>query len=548
MLNNNKLLNKKNSIFVSSETFKNLNLDLIWKEIIPLSIFGQKKKKNLKPFLNGMELEASNEFTLVNYLLEICKNSTQFYKNILEIFSHFQEINLILEKINKNKTLEIFELQEIKSFIYFYQRFQKVIAEFNLFDTFFFPDLTEIYRLLDPENQNSPVFFLSDNYDENFAEKRKKLFSHKKKKKSEHNRLLQEASYNLNFESTIEKIVVSRYDKELVNRLQSSSFYHLESENFANLHFSISKNSDIIDLEKEINSLYSDLMVLENLIRENLTKEICKYHKILLKVRDEIACFDWLLSKAYFGFKNNCCIPKINTENKIEIESSCNIPVYLKLKKDNIDFQKIDLFFSKKLNIITGSNMAGKTTILKTVGQILFMGALSIPVPALKAEIPLVDSIFFSGIQANRMDLSSFGSEIVSLNNALSHEGFSLFLVDELARGTNPQEGEAFSKAILEHFSQMNCIVLFSTHFNNSSKTVNADHYQIAGLSQKDYLKLHLDGFHDLTKRLEELHKFMDYRLLRIDKDAKAPQAALMIAQILGIDKEIIDSAKKYLN
>ncbi|MCD4820021.1 MAG: AAA family ATPase [Candidatus Cloacimonetes bacterium] len=534
-------------MFISKATYNILNIDLIWSEINPISVLGQKWKKEVEPFTKGMENDVHYEFSLTEQLFKILQKSPQFYEDLSLIFSHLENISLIIQNIETTKVLEIFELQEIKNFIFFYQRFRKIIVENNIQDKFFFPNLTEIFNLLDPENQNSPVFFISDLYDENFAIKRHKIFDIKIKKKHLFGKLLQEAQNELNLDLPIEKIVVSRYNSVLLEKLQDSKYYHLESENFANLHFVITKNSEIVRIEQDINSDFLELMKLGKKIREEITLEILPYKKTILEIIEDISHFDWLLAKAYFGLQNGCTIPEIIEENRIEIKSACNLPIYWKLKNDKIDFQKIDISFSKKLNVITGANMAGKTTILKTVGQILFMAAYTIPVPAKNAMIPLIDSIYFSGIQANRMDLSSFGSEIVSLNNAIKLYGFSVFLIDEFARGTNPQEGEAFSKAILEHLSKKNCLVLFATHFNAPSTLKESAHYQIVGLSQQNYKKLHIDDNQILSKRLEELHKYMDYSLIHLNSKAKVPQAALMIAEILGIDKEIIESAKKYL-
>ena len=152
-------------MFISKETYNVLNLELIWDKIKPLSVFGRNFKKDVKPYTKSMENDAYLEFSLMNQLMIALKNFPQFYNDVSLIFSHLEDISLILQNLDKNKILEIFELQEIKNFIFFYQRFEELIENKDFENKFFFPNLLEIFNLLDPEKQNTPVFFISNKYD-----------------------------------------------------------------------------------------------------------------------------------------------------------------------------------------------------------------------------------------------------------------------------------------------------------------------------------------------------------------------------------------------
>jgi dsDNA-specific endonuclease/ATPase MutS2 len=136
--------------------------------------------------------------------------------------------------------------------------------------------------------------------------------------------------------------------------------------------------------------------------------------------------------------------------------------------------------------------MAGKSTVLQTLGQVFYLSAFAIPLPCQKAHLPLVDFVFFSSDTESsiRTDLSSFASELIAINTAVKQPGIGLFLIDEFARGTNPQEGESFARAILEFFIDRKGIVVSATHFTTPSYIIQAAHYRIIGLTKNDYEKL----------------------------------------------------------
>jgi dsDNA-specific endonuclease/ATPase MutS2 len=251
-----------------------------------------------------------------------------------------------------------------------------------------------------------------------------------------------------------------------------------------------------------------------------------------------------LLAKAIFSRKYNCSIPKLG--NNLELQQARNLPLQWDLRQRGIELQAIDIELQNKVNIITGTNMAGKTTTLKTIGQVAYLTSCGIPVPCQKAVVPLAEFIFFSGCQQNRMDLSSFASEVVEINQVLAKPAAGLILIDEFARGTNPEEGEAFSKAVLEAFLAKSSLVVAATHFTAPSQIKQAAHFRIKGITSDNYKQL--QQLSNLQNRLQELHKFMDYSLKRVAANSQPPKAALVIAEILGIDGKIIDKAKDYLN
>ena len=143
------------------------------------------------------------------------------------------------------------------------------------------------------------------------------------------------------------------------------------------------------------------------------------------------------------------------------------------------------------------------------------------------------------------MGLSTFGGEIVEIEQAITRENeFGLILIDELARGTNPIEGYAISKALIEHLSMHKSKVVITTHFDGLTEVPETAHYQVNGLSGID-----LDQIRDkiATEGVALLHEYMDYRLTEVSQLKEIPKEALRISELMGLDARIIKRAKEIL-
>jgi DNA mismatch repair ATPase MutS len=407
--------------------------------------------------------------------------------------------------------------------------------------------LTGLFSLLAPGNQNTPSFFPHDSYSDNFTSTKRGIEILENTLQKELKRLSEKAAKLLDKKIVPEEIVVSRFQKDIVETLFQNDLFYLKSENFANYCFGLRKNETMIECEQKIDLLREKLTIFEAEIRKNLTREVSNSLKDLIDSQKKIGEFDWNLAKANFAISFGCSIPKVTTEKEYHLPQARNLPIAWELEAKSFAYQPVSMTIENQLNVLTGANMAGKTTLLKMLGQIQFLAAFAIPVPTENARLPLVDFIFFSGLYEERMDLSSFGTEIVMLQEKMKKDGFGLFLIDEFARGTNPAEGEAISKAILEEFSKKNCVTIFSTHFHAPTTVLTTNHYQIVGLTEKDISLIKKETKKDLSERLKQLHQFMNYDVIKVSPQTEPPRAALLVAELLGVDEHIIKKAYQFL-
>jgi DNA mismatch repair protein MutS len=219
----------------------------------------------------------------------------------------------------------------------------------------------------------------------------------------------------------------------------------------------------VINAEEKIKDLEYEIF---NTIREKVEEKT----KGVLDTAKNIAVIDVLTCFAEIAEQYNYCRPIMNEDNKIIIKDGRH-PVVEQL---NIDERFIpnDCYLDNEkehLLIITGPNMAGKSTYLRQVALICAIAQMGCFIPAKAATIGIIDQIF-TRIGASddlARKLSTFMIEMTEtakiLNNATSK---SLVIIDELGRGTSTSDGQSIAMATLEKLHILKIKTLFSTHYH----------------------------------------------------------------------------------
>ena len=139
----------------------------------------------------------------------------------------------------------------------------------------------------------------------------------------------------------------------------------------------------------------------------------------------------------------------------------------LKLKNAKIVPVTIELEGDHRQLVITGPNTGGKTVTLKTLGLLALMAQSGIPVPADRAHMPVFDAILadIGDYQSIEQNLSTFSAHVTNIDFiSRTATANSLVLLDELGSATDPEEGAALAVAIAEHFRELRCMIVISTH------------------------------------------------------------------------------------
>jgi DNA mismatch repair protein MutS len=192
------------------------------------------------------------------------------------------------------------------------------------------------------------------------------------------------------------------------------------------------------------------------------------------------ATVDVLCSLAETAAKNNYCMPEVDLSGVIDIKDGRH-PVVEKMQTDVL-FVPNDAFLNTenaRTLIITGPNMAGKSTYMRQTALIVLLAQMGSFVPARAARIGIVDRVFTRIGASDDLSAgkSTFMVEMTEVAEILkSATSKSLLILDEIGRGTSTYDGMAIARAILEHcadYRKLGAKTLFSTHYHELTSLEN---------------------------------------------------------------------------
>ena len=248
-----------------------------------------------------------------------------------------------------------------------------------------------------------------------------------------------------------------------------------------------------------------ELKELEDMILGAEDKLVSLEYELFREVRDKIAAevvriqitakavaqLDVFASLAVVAEQNNYCRPKLNEKGIIEIKEGRH-PVVEKMTANEM-FVANDTYLdngSRRVSIITGPNMAGKSTYMRQSALIVLMAQIGSFVPAKSAKIGLVDRIFTRVGASDDLasGQSTFMVEMSEVANILRNAtANSLLILDEIGRGTSTFDGLSIAWAVVEHISNPKLLgakTLFATHYHELTElegTINGvNNYCIA--------------------------------------------------------------------
>lgn len=291
-----------------------------------------------------------------------------------------------------------------------------------------------------------------------------------------------------------------------------------------------------------------ELKELEDMILGSEDKLVSLEYDLFREVRDQIASnvariqktakaiakMDAFISLAVVAEQNNYCRPKINENGIIDIKGGRH-PVVEKMITNDM-FIDNDTYLDNKndrISIITGPNMAGKSTYMRQTALIVLLAQIGSYVPAASANIGIVDRIF-TRVGASDDLASGQSTFMVEMNevanilrNATSN---SLLILDEIGRGTSTFDGLSIAWAVVEHISNPKLLgakTLFATHYHEltelEGKLSNVHNYCIAVKEKGDDIVF----------------------LRKIVKGGADKSYGIQVAKLAGVPDSVIERAKE---
>lgn len=292
-----------------------------------------------------------------------------------------------------------------------------------------------------------------------------------------------------------------------------------------------------------------ELKAHERLIIEAQAKQTEREYDLFVTVRDhvkaeigrlqtlaqQVARLDVLAALADVADNRRFVRPVFTSGNHIAIEQGRHPVVESLLPAGEFVANDVMLDDQTNMQLITGPNMAGKSTYMRELALIVILAQMGSFVPASAAELPIFDQIF-TRIGANddmAMGQSTFMVEMAEANHALQEAtAHSLILFDELGRGTATYDGMALAQAIIEFLNtHVHAKTLFSTHYHEL--TVLAD--QHPGIAN-----VHVGAVEDADGQLHFLHQ--------IQTGPADKSYGIHVAALAGLPDELIANATHILS
>lgn len=267
-----------------------------------------------------------------------------------------------------------------------------------------------------------------------------------------------------------------------------------------------------------------------------------------IQYREAITRFDLAFARARLAQEYRLVRPVLHS-GPLSVQGGRFIPCEESCRALGTDYVALDAAFDTNATVLFGSNMGGKTVVLKTLAFLQLCVQTGLFVPAASYSTCLFQHFHYLGeghAQAVAQGLSGFGFEIRQLVEAsVDFQAPTLVLFDEFARTTNSLEAEAILSAVLESLqAKPEVMAFFSTHFRGVRRLAGVRYLRMKGLNRQG-LDLDLASGKALNERIRLIDQRMEYHLVRDEGEADVSDA-IAVASLLGLDPAIAHRAEAF--
>lgn len=307
--------------------------------------------------------------------------------------------------------------------------------------------------------------------------------------------------------------------------------------------------AEALRLAEEKSALLARERDVEARVLRALSRPLSDALPVLLEQARGVERLDLALAGARLAREAGLVRPVLR-DGPVRIEGGRHLPTEELCAELGTEYTPLDATFEGGPTVLFGSNMGGKTVVLKTLAFLQLAAQSGLFVPATRFETRLFRRFHYVGEGRGRAEgrgLSGFGFEIRHLAEAHADFGDeTLALFDEFARTTSSGEAEALLSALLEELAlRPRTVALFSTHFRGVRRLPGVTYLRMAGL---DRSRLDLEaGGDDLAARIRRIDGLMRFRLVP-DAPAERRSDAIAVARLLGLDSGIAGRADAFLH
>ena len=586
------MIQGKNRRLANVKTRRETGLDYVMFSLDLNTPFGKKQLKEVRPYYPGEEAELRDELDRVEQMIAFVKQNQILTDKIQEVFMEVKDATLTIER-SGSVTLSTVELFEIKTLLLQMRQLRKLTMEHEIGDyqsahcccaaetsadsaasearaadvpaaraegeaavdtvpqEYFLADTEDLLDELDPRRDRMNTFYIYNEFSPKLDAYRTKKKEYEQQIRREQKQAREELRKKYGVQLTPKFDIVVAKSHPDFEMIQSLEELEMTDQDYMSVTLQLKPTEKIYEFVQAAEALNAEIEQEEERVREMLSRKIAEKEAVLLENCEKMGALDLALARAIYAMKHDLTKPEIVEDHVISFEDGRNLQVEDIIREKGKTFCPISLSLADGVTMITGANMGGKTISLKLAGQIPILAQYGFFVPAKHAKIGLSNymQILIGDSQSVERGLSSFGSEMEELKEILDKgQERSLILIDEIASGTNPTEGTALTKSLVDYLIKKPYISLITTHFESVTERKDIVNMQVRGLADCNFTLLNREIQHaNRRDRINIISKYMDYRLYRVDSEAQVPKEALSIAAMLGINKEIIEGAKKYM-
>jgi DNA mismatch repair ATPase MutS len=409
------------------------------------------------------------------------------------------------------------------------------------------------------------TFYLTERYSSELAAVRKELRRVDELEKRTRRNLVELVLQDTGLDFRCREFLVFNAEKA---RLLEKSRFVLEPFDSHNFVVRLVLTDEILALAAERDALLLRERAAEEQVYQAISAKIIDHVPFLKAYAEAVAAFDVALAKAQlaidFGMVRPVLLPS-ESARQIFVREGRFLPLVWRCDREDLRYWPLELEVSKRANIVFGSNMGGKTVVLKSLSFFQVLAQMGFFVPADEFETKVFSDLAYvgalipafgsseSGALAERSEegLSGFGQEIHDFSKEWkSSQTPKLIFVDEFARTTNSVEASALVGAVLHALAASEERVgIVSSHFMDIKGLSKSEcgFFRMKGLSRKAFEEFYLKGAQgSLAERLQRVNRFMEYQVV-VEKELVAVRDALSIAEALGLPSEILGYARRAL-
>ncbi len=460
--------------FMDEKVKEMIGFNYLIKQLTINSPYGISYLRHLEPFTNPEQL--MKEYQLIAIFIQhLNKNELEKVEFTLH---KLKDICSTIKNCREGEVLDLVDLYEIKMQAITMNELADCSNVLNI-EEFFIEDCLEIIQLLSPnETQITADFYIYNSYSEHLTQIR------------EEKRKIEYHFFELN-------------DKER-EKLQTLRSKYV-----------------ILEREEELQ------------VRKKLSKKLTILIECMERNIEKIAHVDFLIAKAKLAILYHGVEPIISA-NQLYFQQMSNPMIKYQVEHLGNGYTENSLDMHQGTTVLTGANMSGKSSVIKTVALNVFLAHLGFYVFCSNAKIPLVSGIEYIGGETENFihGLSSFGLEISSINETIHRMKKATYLVciDEFARSTNPSEGQKFVSAFAQFSNFYPSYTILATHYDGVV-TKEMNHYQIVGLKEEE---INASAIHSIR----DIHRYMDYSLKKVTQNHLVPKEAYKVSVLLDIDQD----------